>query len=273
MKPIPSSQQRCLRRCATGAYLFLLLFLARLDSWAGETGQSGVQNVVPVLTQAHASGGVNTEASRFSQQAWDLNDTEWQRYHALIHGIRGSMSQANLSPLEVLGIHAETEAEQREYARRLAQIVKEDSERVLAFSRIYAEEAKKLNAALPVINTAGLGLSPAPIKTALKLNDRILFFTPLHCQACDSQLATLVNTAGKHLVQLDIYVTDAKSDADIVSWAKRQTLDPASLKAKTITLNHDRGTLARLTGAANSVPKTLVIRGRDLTAVDPASLS
>lgn len=254
--------------------LVTLLFLVRLDSWAEETDVSGVITALPAYTQARSSEGVASQASQFSQQAWDLSDSEWQRYELLRHGIRGSLSQANLSPLEVLGVHAETEAEQRDYAKRLARLVKDDAERVLAFSRMYAEEAQKLNPGQPVVNNAKLGLfSPSPARHALQLNDRILFFTKLNCPPCDSQLSTLMETAGKHLVKLDIYVTDAKSDAEIVAWAKQQKLNPDSLKANIVTLNHDHGTLVKLTGTGNSVPKTLVIRGRSLTAVEPATLS
>ena len=51
---------------------------------------------------------------------WDLSDTEWRRYRSLMDGIRGSISPATLSPIEVLGIHARDEAERRRYAERWA---------------------------------------------------------------------------------------------------------------------------------------------------------
>ena len=72
-------------------------------------------------------------------QAWGLSQTEWRRYQSLMQGIRGSVSPDTISPLEVLGIHARDEAEQRRYAELWAQAMWEDAERILAFQRAYVE--------------------------------------------------------------------------------------------------------------------------------------
>ena len=70
-------------------------------------------------------------------EAWDLSDIEWQRYRALMEGIRGSISPATLSPIEVLGIHARDEGERRRYAERWARLMRDDAERILAFQHAY----------------------------------------------------------------------------------------------------------------------------------------
>ena len=66
---------------------------------------------------------------------WGLDTTEYTRYEQLMRGPRGAFSVANLSPLEVLGIHAQTPAQRRAYADRLVKLLFEDTERVLAFER------------------------------------------------------------------------------------------------------------------------------------------
>ncbi|MGB5830583.1 MAG: TIGR03759 family integrating conjugative element protein, partial [Thiohalocapsa sp.] len=70
-----------------------------------------------------------------SQRAdtWQISESEWRRYQSLMEGVRGSISPANLSPIEVLGIHARDEAERRRYAERWAQMMRDDADRILAF--------------------------------------------------------------------------------------------------------------------------------------------
>ena len=255
-------------------WMALLIFIPMLDSWSVETGITQSKTVTTGASEANPSEEVPVQDRRFTRSQWGLNESEWHRYLTLMQGIRGSISQPNLSPLEALGIHAQTDEERREYAGRLAKMMHEDTERVLAFARVYQEEAGKLNPNSALIDSALLGLGKTPPKKSLHVNDRLLFFTRMNgCPLCDSQLASLVSTAGRQLFQLDIYVMDAKTDADIRTWGKHKALDPESLKHQTFTLNHDRGTQARLPGATGSVPKTLLLRDQSLTAIDPVSLN
>ena len=46
-------------------------------------------------------------------RAWGLSAVEWQRYQWLMQGMRGSVSPATISPIEVLGIHARDREERR----------------------------------------------------------------------------------------------------------------------------------------------------------------
>ena len=112
------------------------------------------------LDATEAIGGLRVPMqNRYSREAWGLSEAAWARYRLLMQGIRGSTSQGNISPLEVLGIHAETEQERRDYARRYARMMKEDTDRVLAFARVYAEESAKLSAGLPILDKALLQLT------------------------------------------------------------------------------------------------------------------
>lgn len=190
-----------------------------------------------------------------------------------MQGIRGSISQPNLSPLEVLGIHAETDEERRDYAGRLAKVMHDDAERVLAFARVYQEEANKLNPNPALIDKALLGLGTVQ-KNSLQNGDRLLFFTRIaHCPVCGSQLSALIKATQREGIQLDIYVVDAKSDGAIRAWAEQQSLDSTRIKNKTLTLNHDRGTLTQLAGPASTAPLTLLIRGQNVAVLNPSSLN
>ena len=73
------------------------------------------------------SSGETTRA-----EAWGLSDTEWKRYRTLMDGIRGSVSPATLSPIEVLGIHARDEAERTRYAERWARVITDLKPRLFA---------------------------------------------------------------------------------------------------------------------------------------------
>ena len=73
-------------------------------------------------------------------------------------GIRGSLSQPAISPLEVLGIHARDEAERKKYARQFAEAMRQDTERVLAFQREYQQAWAELN-------PSGLMVDPSKLPT------------------------------------------------------------------------------------------------------------
>ena len=53
-----------------------------------------------------------------------------------MQGPRGTFSSPQLSPIEALGIHARTDAERDRYAKLFAQVTYDDTQRVLAWSRV-----------------------------------------------------------------------------------------------------------------------------------------
>lgn len=257
--------------------LWLILFSGwpQLNSWAVATGATQVNASTSQVTQTQASQEANSQSQRFIQSQWGLSDSEWQRYQLLMGGIRGSVSQANLSPLEALGIHAETEEERRDYAKRLAIVMHDDTERVLAFAKAYQVESVKLYPQTALIDKSLLGLSASPPTTnnALQSGDRVLFFTRLeHCATCKTQLTALVKASQEANVQLDVYVIGAKNDDAIRTWATNQSFDRKRLANKTLTLNHDQGTLTQLAGASATAPLSLLLRGTTTLVLNPSSL-
>jgi integrating conjugative element protein (TIGR03759 family) len=195
-------------------------------------------------------------------RVWGLSDIEWRRYQDLLLGIRGSVSPANLSPVEILGIHARDDAERRHYAELWARAMFEDAERILAFQRAYDEAVRRLNPGLRLIDTAELRTTPIK-KSELRGDDRVLFFTGLDCPACDAVLRKLLGRLDR-IDGIDIYVTDVKAsdDAGIRRWAEAHAIKVALVRDGRVTLNHDAGVLSRIAdGAAR--PPALFVRRQD----------
>lgn len=227
------------------------------------------------ITQTSSSDEGETAllaTARHQADAWELNESEWRRYRQLMLGIRGSVSDARLSPVEVLGIHARDEAERRHYAMRWAEAMRADAERVLAFQRAYDAAAEQLFAGQPLIDAGRL--KTVPQKTsALRAGDRVLFFTALACPACEAMLVKLL----KHLntvAGIDIYFTDLGpgSEARIRAWADDQQIEPGWVRGRRVTLNIDNGVLASLSGAGSQAPVLFRRRGEAVEALAYADL-
>jgi len=88
-------------------------------------------------------------------QLWGLSADEMQRALMLAKGPRAAFSVANLSPIEVLGIHARTPAERRKYAEAFARAHHQDVERVLAWNQAFTQALQQLYPNEPVIAYTG----------------------------------------------------------------------------------------------------------------------
>ena len=76
--------------------------------------------VIETETGMSSAPDTTLSASELARaRAWGLSATEWQRYQQLMQGIRGSVSPATISPIEVLGLHARDSDERRRYAETL----------------------------------------------------------------------------------------------------------------------------------------------------------
>jgi integrating conjugative element protein (TIGR03759 family) len=245
----------------SGWLIFGLAVAAGLWAGGGAAEPATVQER-SALAVPHAE---TAPLSRFSREQWGLDETEWQRYHTLLQGIRGSLSPATLSPLEVLGIHARDEKERADYAKRWARLMWEDTERVLAFQRAYDQAFAELAPPRPP--------APRAARAEVQPGDRLLLFVRIQdCPECEDWLAGTLAAQGRG-VQLDIYAVGGASDADLRAWAGRHRIDPAAVRARRLTLNHERGELARLAGLAATVPKLVRLRHGIATLLDPRALS
>lgn len=252
---------------------FLCLLSVPLAASSVETTETLTRSVTTQHAQAQPSDPFSSQ-NRFSREEWRLSETEWRRYETLMRGIRGSVSPGTLPPIEVLGIHARDEAERREYARRWAQMMKEDAERILAFQRAYDEAWVQLNPAATVIDTSKVdALKTIRHESHLQTGDRLLFFTRLDdCTACRSALEAVKQAAAKAEIQLDIYFVDTPNDTAIRDWIGRQGFDAARIRKGCITFNRHRGELIRVAGVTATAPKIVRLRGQSLVSLEPYQL-
>lgn len=229
-------------------------------------------------TEQAATLQLDHHASRAAP--WGLDHIEWQRYQSLLQGIRGSVSPATLSPIEVLGIHARSVEERQRYAEQWAVMMRDDAERILAFQRAYDEAQRRLFPDQRLIDTRALASSVSkPVQAeelAWQSTDRVLFFTDTQCPTCDAVLERLVSQL-EHFAGIDLYLIDvaAGEESRIREWAASKQIDPALVSEHKITLNIDAGALDRIsahTGQQGSKLPVLVRRRGDQLMPLPTSL-
>ena len=211
-------------------------------------------------------------SERERSKAWSLLDTEWRRYQSLLLGIRGSVSPAHLSPIEVLGIHARDSAERRRYAELWARAMRDDAERILAFQHAYDAAAKRLFSGQTLIDVGKLRTLPQ--KTSeLQSDDRVLFFTRVMCPACDAVLVKLLSRLDT-VAGIDIYITDVskKGDEVIRAWAEEHGIESEWVRTRRVTLNHDAGALKKITDGPVETPALFIRRKEQLSKLAYAEL-
>lgn len=74
---------------------------------------------------------------------WGLTGEEMVRARELTR-FRQAFTSITLSPVEVLGVHARTDAERKRYAELFARILHDDTIRVLAFQQAHSRAARRL---------------------------------------------------------------------------------------------------------------------------------
>ena len=238
-------------------------------------------------TQEHKTPSVFTvddatawhEMLRVESARWQLTEEEYTRYLELMKGPRGSFSVPMITPVEVLGIHAETSAERQKYASLWVELIKADTARVLVFQNTVNNVWKKTYPFEPMINRARVNQLRAasdskfgPLRVnqepaLMSLSGRTMFFTRLGCGSCEKQLDTALDLLdlGK-IAGLDIYLAGVVHGDDevIQKWARDRRLPIERLSKRSITLNYDLGVstmVAGKIGRSPSLPMAVQRRG------------
>jgi len=195
---------------------------------------------------------------------WGLDTKEWARYETLMRGIRGRLSTERISPIEVLGIHARSEAERRRYAEAWVQTLHEDTARVLAFEQAVQEAWRRRYGDE---HTLDLARVPGRTDDYLKAGDRLVLHTrAVQCAACDVLASELIERVRANGIGLDIYFVDG-DDAELRAWAARYRIAAEWVQSRRLTLNHDPQTLLRGKEVWRALPDLYVRRGGALRAV------
>ena len=148
---------------------------------------------------------------------WGISPSEYIRSVELRRLNRGIVSD-NLTPLEILGIFAETDSERRRYAELLARQQLQVLERIRAFEMDYL---------------AAIRQNPGDAQRRARLVIDMGCSDP-DCIALITEALALAPDQG-----LDIFLTDTGgSDSAVRAWAASHRIPPTLVRSGIITLNH-----------------------------------
>ncbi|WLG57740.1 TIGR03759 family integrating conjugative element protein [Pseudomonas extremorientalis] len=186
-------------------------------------------------TQNSSQGASQTEHSR----EWGLTPQEWTRYKTVMEGPRGIYSPG-LDPLSALGIEAKSEDERRRYAELQVHAERQRIDKELAYQKAYDQAFARLYPNEKVIQissnpTAAPGSSTI---TALRGTGRLAVFVQDSCTKCIAR----VNDLQAQKQPFDLYFVGSQGDDETIRrWAILAGIEPASVRSRQITLNHDAG--------------------------------
>ncbi|MBC7501837.1 MAG: hypothetical protein H7315_15285 [Herminiimonas sp.] len=127
-------------------------------SYAADTAYTQANQTQLGTRQTTAAGARPAQVDPLEQiqsEFWGLNIDEVRRAALLMKGPRGAFSAPNLTPIEVLGIHARSDAERQKYAELFSRILHADTERVLAWAVANAQANERLYPNEPVVDFSG----------------------------------------------------------------------------------------------------------------------
>jgi integrating conjugative element protein (TIGR03759 family) len=271
----------------------LALAALLLATWACAQGTksitTGTSSANLAATQADAT-------DKSAAQYWGLGIEDYRRYQALMKGMRGSLSDPRISPLEVLGIHARDDAERRRYAEAYARVIADDTQRVLAFQREYEAAFHRLFPNLPAVDlgpqaakpqglaqalaaapqlpTSGVRVgspTPAGRPAVVSAGDRLIVFTASTCKPCDAVVQRATSLAAEG-IRVDLYLVGAQHADEVRSYAKQHVIDPALVNGGMLTLNLDAGTFARVLPRKPELPAVVRRRGDAIAQLQASEL-
>lgn len=199
---------------------------------AQDTGGTAASAIAPSRERPVATVHSDEQQAR----DWGLQADEWARYRDLMQGPLGVYSP-KLDPLTALGIEARSDDERRRYAELQVQAEARRVEKMLAYQRAY--DAAWQRQAPGMLRVILPGVSPAASAAGLaQSTGRTAVFVKDGCPACDQAVQRL-QTSG---AEFDVYVVGSRADdTHIRDWARRARIDPAKVRARQVTLNHDDG--------------------------------
>jgi integrating conjugative element protein (TIGR03759 family) len=238
------------------------------------TGGQVLAGVVESTTPSSPTESTHTsltQSERAAATLWDLNESEWSRYRSLQRGIRSSISPENLSPIEILGIHARDASERRRYAERWARAMRADAERVLAFQYAYDQAFQRLFGDQPLVDVKRLAINSAPVPLFGK-DDRLILVTRIDCPACDA----VFDRVRGHIDRIDgvdIYFESASTDRkQIRRWAKERKIDTDWVRSRRMTLNEGAAKILRGVAIDAVAPQVYLRRNGEIQKLSYAEL-
>ncbi|MBN9459680.1 MAG: TIGR03759 family integrating conjugative element protein [Burkholderiales bacterium] len=211
----------------------LVLILAAVATDAGAQAVSGAPVATSRATPSQVQNSTDAALDARLARDWGLRPEEWARYRQVMQGPLGIYSP-NLDPLTALGIEARSDEERNRYAELQVQAESRRVGKTLAYQRAYDAAWKRLYPGQQRVNMPG---AQAP-GAGNRGSGRLAVFVKADCAACDQRVRQL-QAAG---TAFDLYMVGSRQDdARIRQWATQVGVDPAKVRARTITLNHDAG--------------------------------
>lgn len=225
-------------------------------------GNGWTQTSQEQKTETTSTSEKISQLDQFNQAFWGLSQTEWDRYQK-VKPIAKLLGQAETTPVEVLGIFAETEAERKRYAQAYVKKMDAYVSNLQQFQRVASQIQSQYYTDIPMIDPDKINeLRNAPIRS----NDRIQYFTRLDCSSCDLILLKLVRQVRMYGAKLDVFF-EAASDEQIQQYALDKKLPAELVGDGQITLNTDNGFIAK---HKIKTPRSYISKsGGELTHHDP----
>lgn len=211
------------------------------------------------IQQSESRSSSEAELDERQARNWGLQTEEWARYRQLMRGPLGIYSP-NLDPLTALGIEAQSNDERRHYAELQVRMEARRVEKALAYQRAYDEAWKRVYPALQPIKGASTTPSArAQVEVTGTPDARVAVFVKENCSACEERVKQL-QAAGR---AFDLYMVGSRhEDARIRAWATHAGIEPARVRARKITLNHDAGRWLSIGGQGELPAVVQPVNGR-----------
>ncbi|MBS0450077.1 MAG: TIGR03759 family integrating conjugative element protein [Proteobacteria bacterium] len=214
-----------MKRTALGFVLVLVV----ADMALAQPASLDSSRAVPAQVQNSTDAALDERLAR----DWGLRPEEWARYRQLMLGPLGIYSP-NLDPLTALGIEARSDEERNRYAELQVQAESKRVGKTLAYQRAYDVAWKRLYPSQQRVSMPG---ARAP-GDGNRGSGRRAVFVKAECPPCEQRVRQL-QAAG---TAFDLYIVGSRQDdARIRQWATQAGIDPARVRARTVTLNHDAG--------------------------------
>ncbi len=226
-------------RTLTALAMAAALMGATLPPAAAQSAPAAASSIAPAREQSATTALSDERQAR----DWGLPPEDWARYRELMRGPLGVLSP-NLDPLTALGIEARSDAERARYAELQVRFEARRVEKTLAYQRAYDAAWQRIFPGQPRVTLPG----DQPSTNAG--SGRLAVFVKADCAPCEQRVRQLQAEGAA----FDLYMVGSRQDDDrIRSWARQAGIDPAKVRARTITLNHDAGRWLSL-GLAGDLP-------------------
>lgn len=168
---------------------------------------------------------------------WGLSPQEWTRYQQIMQGPRGIQSPG-LDPLSALGIEAQSADERQRFAELQVHTERQRVDKELAYQLAYDQAFARLYPDEKIIQLSSPQSSPATPRSVLKSDGRLAMFVEENCKSC----IVSVQRLQKQKQAFDLYFIGGQGDDErIRRWAILAGIEPASVRSRQVTLNHDDG--------------------------------